>query len=116
LDWPQATFASKLEIQGNEAMVTREIDEGLQTIAIQLPGVVTSDLRLNVPRYATLPNIMKAKSKTITVMDSATLNMDIKSRLKMTSVTPPSERKSGVKINNMNELMDILKSKVKVSV
>jgi electron transfer flavoprotein beta subunit len=116
LDWPQATFASKLEIQGSEAMVTREIDEGLQTIAIQLPGVITSDLRLNVPRYATLPNIMKAKSKTITIMDSATLNMDIKSRLKVTSVMPPSERKAGVKINNMSELMDILKSKVKVSV
>jgi electron transfer flavoprotein beta subunit len=114
IDWPQATFASKIEIKDNVAEVTREVDEGLQTIAVQLPAVVTTDLRLNVPRYATLPNIMKAKTKTIATINLSELNINLTPHLQPLSTTPPTQRSAGIKVSNITELMNILKEKCQV--
>src|SRR5690606_17340737 len=97
LDWPQATFASKLEVGGGKATVTREIDGGLQPLAVTLPAVVTTDLRLNTPRYASLPNIMKAKKKPIDVKPAADYGVDIAPRLKVLKVTEPPRRQAGIK-------------------
>src|SRR3984885_675507 len=98
LDWPQATFASKIEIDGGKAKVTREVDGGLQTLEVDLPAVVTADLRLNEPRYASLPNIMKAKKKPIDVKEAASYGVDIAPRLTVLKVTEPPKRVAGVKV------------------
>ena len=98
LGWPQATFASKVEIEGGKAKVTREIDGGLQTLEVDLPAVVTADLRLNEPRYASLPNIMKAKKKPIDVKSADSLGVDIAPRLTVLKVTEPPKRQAGIKV------------------
>ncbi|MGQ0742137.1 MAG: electron transfer flavoprotein subunit beta/FixA family protein [Alphaproteobacteria bacterium] len=108
LDWPQGTFASKVEIEGDEATVTREIDGGLQTVALKLPAVVTTDLRLNEPRYASLPNIMKAKKKTIDEKTPADFGVDISPRLRALRVEEPPRRQAGVKLQSAAELVDRL--------
>ena len=110
----QATFASELTVDGNTASVTREVDGGLQTLSLSLPVLVTSDLRLNEPRYASLPNIMKAKQKKIEILDSKDLNLDISPRLEILEVTEPPERKAGVKVADVSNLIDKLKNEAKV--
>lgn len=110
LDWPQATFAGKLEIGGGKATVTREVDGGLQTVAATLPAVVTVDLRLNTPRYASLPNIMKAKKKEIAVKAVADYGVDTAPRLKVLKVAEPPKRSAGVKVADAAELVSKLKS------
>ena len=114
LDWPQATFAGKLVIDGGKATVTREVDGGLQTIAAELPAVVTVDLRLNTPRYASLPNIMKAKQKPLTTVTAADLGVDIAPRTQVISVSEPPVRQSGIKVKDVAELVDKLKNEAKV--
>jgi electron transfer flavoprotein beta subunit len=114
LDWPQATFASKVEIDGAAARVTREIDGGLETLEVNLPAVVTTDLRLNTPRYATLPNIMKAKKKPLDVVKPADLGVDAAPRLKTLKVVEPGKRKGGVMVKDVAELVDKLKNEAKV--
>ncbi len=113
-DWPQATFASKLELAEGKATVTREVDGGLETVAITLPAVITCDLRLNEPRYVTLPNMMKAKKKEIAVLTPATLGVDAAPRLKTLSVSEPPQRSAGVRVANVAELVDKLKNEAKV--
>ena len=114
LDWPQATFASKLEIGEGDATVTREIDGGLETIKVTMPMVMTTDLRLNEPRYASLPNIMKAKKKQIDTMSPADLGVDITPRLKTVKVEEPPKRQGGVKVSDVAELVGKLKNEAKV--
>jgi electron transfer flavoprotein beta subunit len=114
LDWPQATFASKVEIDGGKARVTREIDGGLETIEIPLPAVITTDLRLNTPRYATLPNIMKAKKKPLETVKPADLGVDVAPRLKTLKVVEPGKRKAGVMVKDVAELVEKLKNEAKV--
>jgi len=114
LDWPQATFASKVEIDGAKAKVTREIDGGLETIEISLPAIVTADLRLNTPRYATLPNIMKAKKKPLDTVKPDALGVDVAPRLKTLKVAEPGKRKAGVMVKDVSELVDKLKNEAKV--
>jgi len=114
LGWPQATFASKIEIEGQKAKVTREVDGGLQTLEVDLPAVVTADLRLNEPRYASLPNIMKAKKKPIDVKEAATLGVDISPRLTVLKVTEPAKRQAGVKLETAAELVSKLKNEAGV--
>jgi len=110
LDWPQATFASKIEVAGDTATVTREIDGGLQVLSASLPAVITADLRLNEPRYASLPNIMKAKKKEIAMKTPADYGVDVAARLKVLKVTEPPKRTAGVKVENAAELVAKLKS------
>jgi electron transfer flavoprotein beta subunit len=110
LGWPQATFASKLEIAGEVATVTREVDGGLQTLSAPLPAVVTVDLRLNEPRYASLPNIMKAKKKTIDAKTAADYGVDLTPRLKVVKVAEPPKRSGGVKVADAAELVSRLKT------
>jgi len=110
LDWPQATFAGKLEIAGGKATVTREVDGGLQTVSAGLPAVVTVDLRLNTPRYASLPNIMKAKKKEIVTKTVADYGVDTADRLKVLKVTEPPKRAAGVKVESAAQLVETLKS------
>ena len=114
LGWPQATFASKVEIDGSMARVTREIDGGLETIEIQLPAIVTSDLRLNTPRYATLPNIMKAKKKPLENVKPADLGVDVAPRLKTLKVVEPPKRKGGAMVKDVADLVDKLRNEAKV--
>ena len=114
LGWPQATFASKLKIEGDKAQVTREVDGGLETISIKLPAVVTTDLRLNEPRYVTLPNIMKAKKKTLEVLKPEALGVDVSPRLAMLKVVEPSKRKAGTKVADVKALVDKLRNDAKV--
>jgi len=114
LGWSQATFASKLEIEGGFANVTREIDGGLETIKATMPCIVTTDLRLNEPRYASLPNIMKAKKKPIDQMTPADLGVDIAPRLKTLKVVEPPKREAGVRVENIEQLVDKLKNEAKV--
>jgi electron transfer flavoprotein beta subunit len=114
LDWPQATFASKVEIGDGAARVMREIDGGLETIEVKLPAIVTTDLRLNTPRYATLPNIMKAKKKPLDVVKPADLGVDVAPRLKTLKVVEPGKRKGGVMVKDVAELVDKLKNEAKV--
>lgn len=114
LGYAQATFASKLEFSGGQANVTREIDGGLQTIKIKLPAIITTDLRLNEPRYASLPNIMKAKKKEIVNKTAADYNVDIKPRLEVISTTPPPERQSGCRVETVEELVSKLKDEAGV--
>ena len=113
-DLPQATFASKVEIEGDKAKVTREVDGGLETIAISLPAVVTTDLRLNEPRYVTLPNIMKAKKKQLDTVKPEDLRVDVKPRLKTLKVTEPPKRGAGIKVPDVATLVDKLKNEAKV--
>jgi len=114
LDWPQATFASKVVIESGEAQVTREVDGGLQTIGVKLPAVITTDLRLNEPRYASLPNIMKAKKKPIDVKEVASFGVDIAPRLTVVKVTEPPKRQAGVKVETAAELVAKLKNEAGV--
>ena len=114
LGWPQATFASKVVISEGKAQVTREVDGGLETIAIGLPAVVTTDLRLNTPRYATLPNIMKAKKKQLDVLKPADLGVDVAPRLKTLKVTEPPKRKGGTIVPDVKTLVDKLRNEAKV--
>ena len=114
LGWSQATFASKLAIDGDGAEVTREVDGGLETIHIKLPAVMTTDLRLNEPRYASLPNIMKAKKKPIDTLTPEALGVDPAPRLKTLKVVEPSKRKSGVKVPDVAALVDRLRNEAKV--
>ena len=114
LGWPQATFASKIVLDGGKATVTREVDGGLQTITVNMPCVVTSDLRLNEPRYASLPNIMKAKKKPLDIKKPADLGVDIKPRLKVLKTVEPPSRKAGVKVKSVAELVQKLKTEAGV--
>jgi electron transfer flavoprotein beta subunit len=114
LGWPQGTFASKVALDGGKAEVTREVDGGLETVALTLPAVVTTDLRLNEPRYASLPNIMKAKKKPIETVSPADLGIDTAPRLVTLKVEEPAKRKAGVKVGSVAELVDKLKNEAKV--
>jgi len=114
LGWPQGTFASKLEINGKKINVTREIDGGLETLGMELPAIVTTDLRLNEPRYASLPNIMKAKQKPIEKITPSDLNIEIKQRLKTLEVTEPPKKEAGIKVDSVQELISKLHEKEKV--
>ncbi len=114
LGWPQATFASKVTIEGGHAEVTREVDGGLETVAFKLPIVVTTDLRLNEPRYASLPNIMKAKKKPIVPMTPEELGVDVTPRLVTLKVEEPAKRQGGVKVGSVAELVDKLKNEARV--
>ena len=109
LGWPQATFAHKLEAGEGSARVEREIDGGLQTVEVKLPAIVTTDLRLNEPRYASLPNIMKAKKKPIEEKSPADYGVDVSPRLKVLKVTEPARRAAGIKVKSVSELLDKLK-------
>ena len=113
-DLPQATFASKVEIAGDKATVTREVDGGLETIALSLPAVITTDLRLNEPRYVTLPNIMKAKKKQLDTVSPADLGVDVAPRLKTLKVSEPPKRGAGIKVPDVATLVDKLKNEAKV--
>jgi electron transfer flavoprotein beta subunit len=114
LDWPQATFASKVELGDGTAKVTREIDGGLETVEVKMPAVITTDLRLNTPRYATLPNIMKAKKKPLDVLKPDALGVDVAPRVKTLKVVEPGKRKAGVMVKDVAELVDKLKNEAKV--
>ena len=114
LGWPQATFASKLKISDGHAEVTREVDGGLETIAIKLPAVVTTDLRLNEPRYASLPNIMRAKKKPIVTTTPEALGVDVTPRLIVLKVEEPAKRQGGHKVGSVAELVDKLKTEARV--
>jgi electron transfer flavoprotein beta subunit len=114
LDWPQAVFASKVELGADSATVTREIDGGLETVEVKLPAIITTDLRLNTPRYATLPNIMKAKKKPLEVVKPDALGVDVAPRVKTLKVAEPGQRKAGVMVKDVGELVDKLKNEAKV--
>ena len=114
LNWPQATFASKLKVEGEKAQVTREVDGGLETVSIKIPAVVTTDLRLNEPRYVTLPNIMKAKKKTLETLKPEALGVDVAPRLATVKVVEPSKRKAGVKVADAKALVEKLRNDAKV--
>jgi len=113
-DLPQATFASKVELAGGQATVTREVDGGLETLTVKLPAVVTTDLRLNEPRYVTLPNIMKAKKKPLEVLAPADLGVDTAPRIKTLKVSEPPKRSAGVKVPDVSTLVSKLKNEAKV--
>ena len=114
LDWPQGTFASKVAIEGTGVEVTREVDGGLETVALTLPALITTDLRLNEPRYATLPNIMKAKKKPLDVVTPADLGVDVTPRLTTLKVEEPPKRKAGIKVADVAELVSRLRNEAKV--
>ena len=114
LGWPQGTFASKVAIEGETATITREIDGGLETVALKLPAVITADLRLNEPRYASLPNIMKARKKPIETFTPAQLGIDPAPRLTLLRVAEPPKRQAGKKVGSVHELVEKLKNEAKV--
>ncbi len=114
LGWPQGTFASKVTVEGDKLTVTREVDGGLETVALNLPAIVTTDLRLNEPRYASLPNIMKARKKLIETMKPADLGVDPTPRLTVVSVAEPPKRRAGVKVSSVAELVSKLRNEAKV--
>ena len=114
LNWPQATFASKINVKDKSLEVTREVDEGLETIEVNIPAIVTCDLRLNEPRYASLPNIMKAKKKPLDQMSATDLGIDTKPRIEQIKVEEPPKRKAGIKVANVAELVNKLKNEAKV--
>ena len=114
LNWPQATFASKIEVKDKSLEVTREIDEGLETIEVKIPAIVTCDLRLNEPRYASLPNIMKAKKKPLDHTSATDLGVDTKPRIEHIKIEEPPKRKAGIKVSNVAELVNKLKNEAKV--
>jgi electron transfer flavoprotein beta subunit len=113
-DWPQATFASKVELVDGHLHVTREVDGGLETLKLSLPAVVTTDLRLNEPRYVTLPNIMKAKKKQIDIFKPEDLGVDVTPRIKTLKVSEPPKRSAGIKVADVAALVDKLKNEAKV--
>ena len=114
LGWPQATFASKVQVSGATATVTREVDGGLETVEISLPAVVTTDLRLNQPRYVTLPNIMKAKKKPLAIVTPASLGVDCAPRLSLLKVSEPAQRKAGIQVADVAQLVDKLRNEARV--
>ncbi len=114
LDVGQATNASRIDISGQTATVTREVDGGLQTLSLQLPAVVTCDLRLNTPRYASLPNIMKAKKKPLQKRPASDFDVDLSPRLRVLEVAPPPQREGGVMVNSVAELVDKLRNEAKI--
>jgi electron transfer flavoprotein beta subunit len=114
LGWPQATFASKLVVNDGGLTVTREVDGGLETVTLKLPALITTDLRLNEPRYASLPNIMKAKKKPIEPLTPDALGVDVTPRIKVLKVVEPAKRKAGVKVKSVAELVDKLRNEAKV--
>jgi electron transfer flavoprotein beta subunit len=114
LGWPQATFASKLVIEGESALVTREVDGGLETLKVKLPAVVTTDLRLNEPRYPSLPNIMKAKKKPLDIKKPDEFGVDVTPRLKVLKISEPASRKAGVRVGSVAELVQKLKAEAGV--
>ena len=114
LNWPQATFASKIDVKDKSLEVTREVDEGLETIEVNIPAIVTCDLILNEPRYASLPNIMKAKKKPLDQMSATDLGVDTKPRIEQIKVEEPPKRKAGIKVANVAELVNKLKNEAKV--
>ena len=114
LNWPQATFASKVVIKDKSIEVTREVDEGLETIEVNIPAVITCDLRLNEPRYASLPNIMKAKKKPLEQINASDLGIDTKPRIEQIKVEEPPKRKAGIKVTSVAELVQKLKNEAKV--
>lgn len=113
-DMPQGTFAYKVNVEDENVAVTREVDGGLQTVALKLPAIVTTDLRLNEPRYAALPNIMKAKRKPLAVKTPEELGVELKEHTKLLKVTPPAERSGGIKVSSVDELVEKLKNEAKV--
>ena len=110
----QGTFASELKIDGEKVSVTREVDGGLQTVELKLPAIVTTDLRLNEPRYASLPNIMKAKKKQLDVFTATDLGVEVTTHLTQLKVEPPAERQAGIKVEDVAQLVDKLKNEAKV--
>ena len=114
LDWPQATFASKIEVSGDSVSVTREVDGGLETLKLSLPAVITTDLRLNEPRYVTLPNIMKAKKKPLETLTPEELGIDVAPRIKTLKVTEPPVRAAGIMVPDVATLVEKLKNEAKV--
>ena len=116
LNWPQATFASEIQLQNHTMRVTREVDSGLQDIKVDLPAVITTDLRLNEPRYASLPNIMQAKRKPLKVIPVAEMDVTLKSHHQVLEITKPPERKAGVMVDSVVELIDKLKQEARVIV
>ena len=114
MGWPQATFASKVVVKDNTATVTREVDGGLETLVLRLPAVITTDLRLNEPRYVTLPNIMKAKKKPLETIAPETLGVDVTPRLETLAVAEPSKRTAGIRVADVKQLIDKLKNEAKV--
>ena len=114
LNWPQATFASKIEVKEKSLEVTREVDEGLETIEVNVPAIITCDLRLNEPRYASLPNIMKAKKKPLEQINASDLGIDINPRIEQIKVEEPPKRKAGIKVASVEELVQKLKNEAKV--
>lgn len=114
LGWPQGTFISKVEFEGNSAIATREIDGGLQTLKLNMPAVLTTDLRLNEPRYPSLPNMMKAKKKDIAASSPADLGVDISARVETVKISEPPERQAGIKVESVDALIDKLKNEAKV--
>ena len=113
LGWGQATFASKVEVVDGKANVTREVDGGLETLSVTLPAIITTDLRLNEPRYVTLPNIMKAKKKTLENVKPADLGVDVAPRIKTLKVSEPPKRSAGIKVADVAALVDKLKNEAK---
>jgi electron transfer flavoprotein beta subunit len=114
LDWPQATFASKVVIEDGKAIVTREVDGGLETLSLTMPAIITTDLRLNEPRYVTLPNIMKAKKKQLDILKPDELGVDVAPRLKTIKVSEPAKRAAGVMVPDIATLVTKLKTEAKV--
>ena len=114
LGWPQATFASKVSVKDGALEVTREVDGGLQTVSVKLPAIVTADLRLNQPRYASLPNIMKAKKKQLDEIDAASLGLDIEPKIKVIKTAEPPTRKAGIKVKSAQELVEKLRTEAGV--
>jgi len=114
MGWPQATFASKVVVKDNTATVTREVDGGLETLELRLPAVITTDLRLNEPRYVTLPNIMKAKKKPLETIAPETFGVDVTPRLETLAVAEPSKRTAGIRVADVKQLIDKLKNEAKV--
>lgn len=115
LNWPQGTFASTILVEKNETLVTREVDGGLETVALTLPAVITTDLRLNIPRFSSLPNIMKAKQKPMTVFTAEELGLDLSPRLKVLKVSEPEARKAGITVKSVEELVDHLKKTISLT-
>ncbi|AEE21683.1 Electron transfer flavoprotein alpha/beta-subunit [Glaciecola sp. 4H-3-7+YE-5] len=114
LDQPQATFASEVKVDGDKVQVTREIDGGLQTLELSMPAIITTDLRLNEPRYASLPNIMKAKRKPLEVKTPADLGVEVRNNITLDSVSAPAQRQAGIKVESVAELVEKLKNEAKV--
>ena len=114
LDQPQATFASEVKVDGDKVQVTREIDGGLQTLELNMPAIITTDLRLNEPRYASLPNIMKAKRKPLEVKTPADLGVEVRNNITLDSVSAPAQRQAGIKVESVAELVEKIKNEAKV--